>query len=200
MLILEAGLALAVILWGTLAALVSVSANREWPPAEADCLVVLGAHIEADGAMSNTLLFRCQAALAAWREGRAPVMILCGGRGPDEPAEQARVMADWMLEQGVPESALRLESASRDTRQNLGNAKAIMDAEGFRSAAICTSDYHMARALWLAKDLGLRAVAVPAASPLSVTALVRSRAREGLSWALYGLRKWLGRCGSRMNA
>lgn len=192
-LILEAGLALAVIVWGTLAALVCVSAAREYPAQPADCVVVLGAHVNRDGTMSNSLLFRCQAALSAWREGRAPALILCGGKGPDEPEAQAKVMARWMIGQGVPESALFLEDRSHDTRQNLANARAIMAREGFGSCAICTSDYHLPRALWLARDAGLDASAIPAASPESVTALVRSRAREALSWALYGLRRLLGR-------
>ena len=168
---------------------VCLNAGREWTAEPADCIVVLGAHVWKDGRMSNSLRHRCEAAYEAWKAGLAPAIIVTGGQGPDEPGPEARYMAAWMRERGVPDSALFVDEAALDTTQNMINARAIMEANGMVTAAICTSDYHLCRALWLARDHGIRATGgVPSPSPTDLKSLVVSRIRETCSWILYFLR------------
>ena len=169
---------------------VCVRANAVWTPGRADCAVVLGAHVWPDGSMSRTLTRRCEAALGAWEEGLAPTLILCGGQGKNEPRAEAEVMAEWLSARGVPREALQLDTDSHNTRTNLENARAIMAERGMGTALLCTSDYHMQRALWLARDLGLGvAGAVPAPSPQEPVSRIKSRIREACSWVLYWARK-----------
>ena len=168
---------------------VCLNAGREWSAEPADCVVVLGAHVWKDGRMSNALRHRCEVAHAAWKAGLAPAIIVTGGQGPDEPGPEARYMAAWMREHGVPESALFVDETALDTTQNMINARAIMAANGMSTAAICTSDYHLCRALWLARDHGIRATGgIPAPSSTNMKTLVVSRLRETCSWILYFLR------------
>ena len=47
-----------------------------------------------------------EAALAAWREGLAPALIVCGAQGKDEPMPEAVAMRDWLAAQGVPHTCL----------------------------------------------------------------------------------------------
>ena len=179
--------------FGAVLTAVCVSAGRAWTAQPADCIVVLGAHVQMDGRMSATLVRRCEAALAAWKGGLAPVILVSGGKGDDEPGAQADYMTAWLRERGVPEAAILREDASHNTLQNLRNAKAVMDEHGLATAALCTSDYHLRRALWLAGDVGLAATGgVPSASPQDAKSWVSSRLRETCSWALYFLRMKLG--------
>lgn len=171
---------------------VCVCAGRRYEPKPADCIVVLGAHVWMDGRMSNALTYRCEAALQAWRDGLAPVLIVCGAQGSNEPETEAAAMRRWMIAQGVPEDRIIAEDQSRNTRENLINAREIMAARGYSTAAICTSDYHLTRALWLARDEGIPAVGIPAQSTRDVVSFVRGRVRETCSWILYVLRKVLG--------
>lgn len=54
-----------------------------------------------DGSLHQQTLVRCQAALAAWREGRIDkVAITVGGSAKFPTITQA--MRDWFVEQGVP--------------------------------------------------------------------------------------------------
>ena len=175
--------------FGTVLTAVCVNAARAWTADPADCILVLGAHVQMDGRMSNTLVRRCEAALAAWRNGLAPVILVSGGKGDDEPGAQADYMAAWLMERGVPGEVILREDDSHNTLQNLAKSKAIMDARGLSTAALCTSDYHLRRALWLAGDLGLSATGgVPSPSPEDAKSWVASRLRETCSWALYFLR------------
>ena len=156
-------------------------------PRKADCIIVLGAKVHPDGRMSNCLLYRCESALEAWRQGIAPHIIVCGGKVGAEPVEEARVMAAWLRENGVPEAYVHIEDASPDTRANLVNARKIMNDCGFGTAAVCTSDYHAARALWLARDAGIPAAGISARSPSTLRSFILGRCREVVGWVLYFL-------------
>lgn len=167
---------------------VCACARRKWTRGRADCIVVLGARVRPDGALSRTLARRCDAAEAAWRKGFAPLLILCGGRGCDEPLSEAEAMAKRLLRAGLPESALVREAESANTIENLRNARRIMAERGRTRALIVTSDYHLTRAMWIARDLGMRAWGFPAPGPSGAHAL-RARAKETLSWLIYCARK-----------
>ena len=168
---------------------VCVCAGRTWPPRDADCIVVLGAHVWMDGRMSNALTYRCEAALAAWERGLAGDIIVCGAQGRDEPETEAAAMRRWMIERGVPEDRVIAEDRSLNTRENLRNARAIMAQRGFRTAAVCTNDYHLTRALWIARDEGVEAVGIAAPSTRDIVSFVKGRLRETCSWILYFIRK-----------
>lgn len=167
---------------------VCVCAGIEYVPEPSDCIIVLGARVWPDGRMSDSLLYRCESALAAWQAGIAPSIIVCGGQGDDEPMAEAQAMADWLVANGVPADCVLLETESTDTRENLKNARVIMTENGFETAAVCTSDYHLKRALWIARDAGIEASGISAPSPRRPTTLVLGRLRETVSWVLYFLR------------
>ena len=167
---------------------VCLSAGRTWVPEKSDCIVVLGAHVWMDGRLSNVLTYRCEAALDAWRNGVAPAIIVCGAQGSGEPTTEAAAMRAWMIGHGVPEDAVVAEDRSVNTLQNLENARAIMEARGWKKAAVCTSNYHLRRALWLARDVGLDATGIAAPSTRDPVSFARGRLRETCSWILYFLR------------
>lgn len=188
------GLLIAAIVIGaagvTLLTAVCVCAGRERTIEDADCIIVLGARVWPDGRMSTTLLNRCERALELWQEGRAPKIIVCGGRGGDEPAAEGVVMRDWLVNAGVTAENVIAETESVNTSENLRNARAIMEAQGWQSAIVVTSDYHIQRALWIARDEGVQATGAAAPSPERWNTWMGVRLRECVSWVLYALRRF----------
>ena len=170
-------------------AAVCVCARKSRNAVKSDCVIVLGARVWPDGRMSKSLLYRCESALEAWRSGLAQNIIVCGAQGDDEPAAEADVMAAWFVKSGVPEESVWKDAASVNTQENLENAAEIMAERGWKTAIIATNDYHVQRALWIARDVGIDACAVAARSPGSAKAWLLSRVREPVSWVLYWLRK-----------
>lgn len=187
--VLLTALALGAVIFGAVLTAVCLSAGMTRTPEPSDCIIVLGAHVWMDGRLSNALAYRCEAALSAWQGGVAPVMIVCGAQGRDEPEAEALVMRRWMIEHGVPEDRIIADPDSRNTSQNLQNARAIMEVRGFKTCAVCTNSYHLRRALWLARDAGLQACGISAPSTRDPLSVVRGRLRETCSWILYFLRK-----------
>ncbi len=173
---------------GLLAA-VCICAHRRRDARPSDCIVVLGAKVHPDGSLSRTLQWRCDRAYEVWRTGLAGEIIVCGGRGADEPHSEADAMAARLRELGVPDGRVAREDSSEDTVENLRRAGQIMAARGWRTAAIVTSDYHLQRALWIARDLGMDACGVAARSNPKPRKRIKSRLRETVSWMLYFVRR-----------
>ena len=100
-------------------------------------------------------------------------------------------MKDYLVEKGVPESCVYLDEESFNTRQNIENARAIMQEQGFESAIVVTNAYHVARAKALCADLGIEALGAAAKMPRGFFIPWKMRVREALSWINYLVRKAL---------
>jgi uncharacterized SAM-binding protein YcdF (DUF218 family) len=99
-----------------------------------------------------------------YREGKAPRVILSGGRvdwdGSNNQPEAAD-MAELLKTMGVPESAMLQEPTSRNTRENAVNTKQIMDQQGIRKILLVTSALHMPRSLKIFQKLGIDTIPAP---------------------------------------
>ena len=155
------------------------------PLKKSDCIIVLGAKVHPDGSMSNSLRYRCEAALSAWQRGCAGKIILCGGKLGEAPCSEAGLMRSFLLDAAVPDDALIMEDQSRNTVENLKNARQIMIDRGFADAAIVTSDYHLQRAIWIARKFSIRACGIPAKSPSRFSSRMKNYLRECVSWVVF---------------
>lgn len=156
--------------------------------AQSDVIIVLGAQVKADGTPSVALERRLTLALEVYK--KSPQMIIvCGAQGTDEPATEASVMRAWLLERGVPPEQVLEEAHSFNTRENLENAKALMETNGLAKALVITSDYHVARALRLCRDVGIDATGK--GSPSKIEYFIKNHLREGASWIKYFVERGL---------
>ncbi|NLD59245.1 MAG: YdcF family protein [Clostridiales bacterium] len=169
--------------------LVAWRAGAERTAVASDCIIVLGARVHMSGNLSDTLRYRCESALEAYESGLSRNIIVTGGRGRDEPTTEAEAMRDWFVKKGVPENRVFLEPKSTDTWENLGNAHEIMRKNGWKSAIVVTSDYHLERSLWTARDLGIEASGISAEAPKPLFVKWMNRAREAGSWGYYWLKR-----------
>ncbi len=110
-----------------------------------DTLIVLGSPADSDGNPRPTMLSRVSEAVREYGRGIAPRMIFSGGTDGRAYA-QAVVMAHVAQAQGVPDSAIVIESESNDTIHNACYSARIMKAHGWRSAEVITSPIHTHRA------------------------------------------------------
>ncbi len=98
-----------------------------------------------------------------YRDGKAPRLILSGGRidwrrsGKSESEDMATLMESM----GVPRSAMLQDPNSLNTRENAVNVKQIMETQGIRRVLLVTSAMHMPRSLMIFKKLGMNVIAAP---------------------------------------
>ena len=156
-------------------------------PGNTQAIIVLGAQVNPDGQPSRQLELRLLEALKAYEAAPKPV-IVSGAQGKDEPVTEASVMKSWLEQKGVDPQHILMEDKSFNTRQNLENAKALL-GEGVKDVLIITSDYHLPRAMSIAKDLGLNPSGV--GSPILPEFWLKNHARETLAWGKYYVQKFI---------
>lgn len=121
-------------------------------------VVVLGAQIQGEQP-SLTLKKRLDRAADYLSAHPAAVAFVSGGQGSDEQLTEAAVMERYLQSVGIaPERILREEQAS-NTRENLAFSRQLARQQGLRtdSVLIITSEYHLCRAKYIARSLGLTA-------------------------------------------
>ena len=153
-----------------------------------DAIIVLGAQVRPDGQLSVQLSWRMDAALSAWKHRQVPIVV-CGAQGKDEPMPEAEAMGRYLEERGVPAEMILKDQASVNTRENLRNARILLsEMKTPMRVLIVTSDYHVPRALAMAKDEGLDGIGL--GSPCLPDYWLKNHAREGLAWFKYWAEKY----------
>ena len=121
-----------------------------------DFIVVLGAQVQGDGP-SLTLKKRLDRTLEFLQEYPDKTVVVSGGQGADEAHTEASVMAQYLLAHGVKPAQVIEEDQASNTRENLLFSAALAEARGTDTSRvlIVTSDFHMCRAKYIAKTLGM---------------------------------------------
>ena len=123
-----------------------------------DCIVVLGCQVKGDGSLSDMLNDRLVTAIDLYNAGAAPKLLMSGDHGQTEYNEVG-AMKKYAAENGVPSSNIFMDHAGFSTYETVYRAKEVFDA---KRAIIVTQKYHLYRALYIAKRLGLEAYGVSA--------------------------------------
>ena len=135
----------------------------------ADAIVVLGA-AQYDGRPSPVFQARLDQAIALWREGRAPLLVVTGGRREGDRWTEAATARDYAIAQGVPAASIRMEDRGRSTLESLRAVATILEGQDGESAVFVSDRSHMLRVMRMAGDLGIDAYASPAPdSPMDAT-------------------------------
>jgi uncharacterized SAM-binding protein YcdF (DUF218 family) len=137
-------------------------------------------------------------ALRLFRSGKAERIVVSGGNLPWQAAvtPEAELIADILVELGTPRSALVLETASRNTRENAVNTAAILQENGWRSGLLVTSAAHMPRALATFAQAGIDVAPAPADSRVRFLfyegILGFLPDAEALARTTFFLKEWIG--------
>lgn len=121
-----------------------------------DYIIVLGAQVRENGP-SVVLRYRLDTAIEYLEENPETICIVSGGQGVNEPFSEAEGMANYLIEKGIEKDRILLEKQSKNTVQNMQYSSALMD-ETYNSVGIVTNNFHMFRAMKLAKAQGLKNV------------------------------------------
>ena len=125
---------------------------------EIDCVLVLGCGLEADGSPSPMLHDRLQQGVALYQKEAAPKLLVSGDHGREE-YDEVNAMKRFAEEQGIPSEDVFMDHAGFSTYESVYRARDIFQV---RRMVIVTQEYHLSRALYIAKRLGIEAWGVPA--------------------------------------
>ena len=125
---------------------------------------------------------RINAAVELYRAGKVQHLLVSGDNhiaSYDEPTD----MMNALVAAGVPTNAITRDYAGFRTLDSVVRANTVF---GLKKFTIITEEFHCPRALWIARQHGLEAIAF-AAPDLSARWSLRVKARESLARVLCGL-------------
>ncbi|MCE5195910.1 MAG: YdcF family protein [Negativicutes bacterium] len=122
----------------------------------ADCILILGAGLAADGSPSDMLEDRLLQGIALYKLGAADKLLVSGDHGQID-YDEVNTMKRFAISHGVASGDIFMDHAGFSTYESLYRAKEIFQAE---KIVIVTQRYHLYRALYVARALGLDASGV----------------------------------------
>ena len=145
--------------------IVKAAGNRNGRNQDAAFMVVLGAQVRGDRP-SRALMRRIEAAARYADAHPDTVLILSGGKGPDEDISEAECMRRTLASFGIAEDRMILEERSTSTEENLIFSDELTGCSK-ENTVIATNDFHVYRSCAIARRLGYEEVSgIPAASDI----------------------------------
>lgn len=142
----------------------------------AECVLVPGARVYGDTSLSPILKDRVDYAIAIYNAGKADRMLFSGDHGQTD-YDEVNAMMVYAIEKGVPEEDIFLDHAGFSTYETMVRAR---DVFCVKSVIIVTQQFHLSRAVYLARKLGLDASGVNS-NPRRYLNASRDALRESLA-------------------
>ncbi|KGP71952.1 YdcF family protein [Pontibacillus yanchengensis] len=134
--------------------------STNYPPEHTDAAIVLGAAAYHDDP-SPVFEERIKHGLKLYEDEYVDKLVFTGGKGSGAAYAEAEVAKMYAIEHGVPENDIVIETSSTITEENLKNAKSIGDTSEIDSYTIVSDPFHTKRALAMAHNLDMNAIASP---------------------------------------
>lgn len=118
---------------------------------KSDCILILGCQVRADGTPSLMLSDRLDRGIELYKQGVAPKIIMSGDHGT-KYYNEVGTMRQYAIDAGVPSSDIFMDHAGFSTYDSMYRAKEIF---GVKKVTVVTQEYHLYRALYIGKKLGM---------------------------------------------
>jgi uncharacterized SAM-binding protein YcdF (DUF218 family) len=139
---------------GFMAAIYIQARNDEARPV--DAIVVMGA-AQYNGRPSEVLSARLDHALALYEAGYAPIIIVTGGKMEGDVYTEAGTGEQYLLDRGVPQSAILMEDEGSDTWASMQGVAEVAEGRQIRTVLIVSDGFHLYRSERMAEAVGLEA-------------------------------------------
>ena len=127
----------------------------------AQVALVLGASIRSNGTLSAVLQERADTAYALYAAKKVSKILVSGDNGTLQ-YDEVYPVGKYLLAKGVPKEDIFLDYAGFDTYSSVYRAQKVFNAS---LVIIVSQAFHLPRALFIARALGMHAVGVDAGKP-----------------------------------
>lgn len=124
--------------------------------ADVDCIMVLGCGVRSDGSPSGMLEDRLNQGISLYRKGGSGKLLMSGDHGRVN-YDEVNLMKQYAIDEGVPSGDIFMDHAGFSTYESMYRARDIFQV---KKIVIVTQRYHMYRALYVARAMGMEAYGV----------------------------------------
>ena len=152
----------------------------------ADVILVLGA-AQYDGDPSPVFAGRLEHAELLYEEDRADTIVVLGAGAPGDHTTEAEAGRGWLVEHGVPDSAVVASPVGATTLESLQAAADWMRDRDLHTAFLVSDPWHNLRVEKMASDLGIDGYASATwhSAAKSEDTRLEGYARETLAYLYY---------------
>ena len=125
-----------------------------------DAIVVMGA-AQYDGRPSPQLAARLDHTVVLYKAGLAPLVVVTGGKQPGDRFTEAAASARYLIDRGVPDSAILREPQGRNSWQSIVGVANLLQPRGLHRVLMVSDPYHLLRIREMAGEVGLEAYTSP---------------------------------------
>jgi SanA protein len=118
---------------------------------EAQAILVLGALVRPDATPSDMLRWRLDEAYRLYAAHKAPKLLVTGDHGRIS-YDEVNAMRQYLEAKGVPTADIFMDHAGFDTYNSMYRARDVFQVH---SVIVVTQPFHLTRAVFIAKSLGL---------------------------------------------
>ncbi len=122
-----------------------------------DAVLVLGAYVFPDGTTSSMLTDRLTVGYELYQKDKVPKILVSGDHGRKD-YDEVNAMKGFLKDKGVPGQDVFMDHAGFSTYESLYRARDIFEV---KRVIIVTQEYHLMRAIFVARSLGLEAYGIP---------------------------------------
>jgi SanA protein len=120
--------------------------------------IVLGARVYGDGTLSAMLADRLATGVALYKQGKVQKLLLSGDHG-QTTYDEVNAMRRYCLDQGVADQDIFMDHAGFGTYETMYRARDVFKVA---DCLVVTQGFHLPRAVYIARTLGLDATGVSA--------------------------------------
>ena len=144
---------------------------------DADAILILGARVYSNGNVSLMLRDRLMVGHELYEKGKAKKILVSGDHGTKE-YDEVNTMKKYLKEKAVPEENIFMDHAGFSTYESLYRARDIFQV---KKVIIVTQKYHLMRAVFIARELGIEAYGVAADKHIYHGVMIKNEIREMLA-------------------
>lgn len=123
---------------------------------QAEAVIVLGAYVFPDGTPSTMLRDRLDTGIELYKSGKAPKLVLTGDHG-HKTYDEVNAMREYAQSKGVAREDIFMDHAGFNTYDSMYRAR---DVFLIRKMIVVTQEYHLKRALYISRNLGIETYGV----------------------------------------
>lgn len=121
-------------------------------------VIILGASVHADGKLSPILQDRVDTGLSLYRSGKAKRFLLSGDNRSSD-YDEVNAMRNYLKARNVPDEHIFTDPAGLNTYESMYRSRAVFKVY---DAIVVTQEFHLPRAIFIAKNLGFNYYGYPA--------------------------------------
>lgn len=133
-----------------------LSAEQAAELEDVDCILVLGCGVRDDGSPSAMLNDRLRRSVELYQSGAAPKLLMSGDHGR-VGYDEVDAMKTYAVDAEIPAEDVFMDHAGFSTYESMYRARDIFQA---KKVIIVTQQYHLYRAVYIARSLGIDAYGV----------------------------------------